>query len=81
MCCTVAASEGHLTVVRFLVENARVQLNQPDRWGRTPLGDARQFEHVQVVNYLEAKLEAASKRQRRQPLGAIENKMQEVTLA
>ena len=72
-----AASEGHLTVVRFLVENARVQLNQPDRWDRTPLGDARQFEHVKVVNYLEAKLEAASKRR---PLVAIENKVQQITL-
>ena len=33
----VAAAEGHLDVVRFLVEMALVSLKPKDRWGFTPL--------------------------------------------
>lgn len=45
----LAASEGHLQIVEFLIENG-LQNTQPlDRWGNTPLDDARRGNHNNVV--------------------------------
>ena len=74
----LAASEGHLDIVRFLVETgkfqigqsyfktvelvfeitkkARVSLSDSDRWGATPIDDARKFGHTAVTEYLEKSL-------------------------
>ncbi|KAH6927276.1 hypothetical protein HPB50_001237 [Hyalomma asiaticum] len=56
----LAAAEGHLECVEFLLKICGVDANVKDRWGHTPLDDARQFGHAAVADYL-AKWEAPSK--------------------
>lgn len=48
----LAAAEGHLECVRFLVENCQVPVCPKDRWGYTPLDDATKFERAAVQLYL-----------------------------
>ncbi|CAI4231202.1 unnamed protein product [Auanema sp. JU1783] len=48
----VAAAEGNLEVCRYLVERAHVCINPKDRWGHTPIDDARTFRHEFVQEYL-----------------------------
>jgi serine/threonine protein kinase len=49
----VAASEGHLVVVKFLVENG-AKMHRSDRWGGSPLDDAHRHQQTDVVTYLRA---------------------------
>lgn len=49
----LAAAEGHLECVRFLVENCSVQVNSKDRWGYTPMDDATRFQRSAVQQYLQ----------------------------
>ncbi|XP_028929666.1 glutaminase liver isoform, mitochondrial isoform X2 [Ornithorhynchus anatinus] len=49
----VAAAEGHLEVVKFLVEACKVNPFVKDRWGNIPLDDAVQFQHMEVVKLLQ----------------------------
>ena len=51
----LAASEGHLEAVKLLVQIG-VHLNPKDRWGGTPLDDARRENHKSVASFLEQKL-------------------------
>ena len=37
----VACAQGHLHVIRYLVDEAGVEVNPVDRFGRTPLFEAR----------------------------------------
>ncbi|XP_062894064.1 glutaminase liver isoform, mitochondrial-like isoform X1 [Mobula hypostoma] len=48
----IAAAEGHVEVVCFLLDACRVNPFCKDRWGNTPLDDAIHFNHQQVVNLL-----------------------------
>ncbi|XP_043931125.1 glutaminase kidney isoform, mitochondrial isoform X3 [Protopterus annectens] len=45
----VAAAEGHVEVVRFLLEACKVNPNPKDRWGNTPMDEAIHFGHHDVV--------------------------------
>ena len=47
----VAASEGHLDLVRSLVKSG-AKLNVNDRWGGSPLDDAMRHRHDDVVHFL-----------------------------
>ncbi|CAH8865593.1 unnamed protein product [Trichobilharzia szidati] len=49
----VAASSGSLDAVRFFIEVGNAKLDPVDRWGHTPLSDAKLFGHTQIVEYLE----------------------------
>ncbi|KRY38595.1 putative glutaminase 3 [Trichinella spiralis] len=49
----LAASGGHLEVVAFLLERCKVDAEPIDRWGNTPLDNAKQFGHANCVKYLE----------------------------
>ncbi|KAL1230550.1 hypothetical protein TPS_09322 [Trichinella pseudospiralis] len=49
----LAASGGHLEVVAFLLERCKVDAEPIDRWGNTPLDNAKQFGHENCVKYLE----------------------------
>lgn len=48
----LAAAEGHLECVEFLLKICGVDVNIKDRWGHTPLEDARNFGHSNIVDYL-----------------------------
>uniref|UniRef100_A0AAY4BPS2 glutaminase n=1 Tax=Denticeps clupeoides TaxID=299321 RepID=A0AAY4BPS2_9TELE len=48
----VAASEGHLELVRFLMENTGARCLVKDRWGNTALQEAMRFNHKSVVQLL-----------------------------
>ncbi|XP_060786445.1 glutaminase kidney isoform, mitochondrial isoform X2 [Neoarius graeffei] len=49
----VAAAEGHVEVVRFLLEACKVNPVPRDRWGNTPLDEATHFGHREVVTLLQ----------------------------
>ncbi|KAK7938814.1 hypothetical protein WMY93_002140 [Mugilogobius chulae] len=49
----VAAAEGHVEVVRFLLEACKVNPVPRDRWGNTPLDEAIHFGHKSVVELLQ----------------------------
>ncbi|CAB1329405.1 unnamed protein product [Coregonus sp. 'balchen'] len=48
----VASAEGHVEAVIFLTETCKVNPHIKDRWGNTPLDDARQFGRDGVVSVL-----------------------------
>lgn len=63
----LAAAEGHLKCVEFLLEHCGVPLRPKDRWGHYPIDEAQTFGHGQVVEYMkkyEDALEAQQKIQR-----------------
>jgi glutaminase len=49
----LAAAEGHLECVTFLLEHCHVPYNPKDRWGNMPITEARTFGHQEVVDCLE----------------------------
>ena len=49
----LAASEGHLEAVDFLLKTCSVDANPRDRWSHTPLDEARIAGRNEVVQYLE----------------------------
>jgi ankyrin repeat protein len=48
----VAASEGHVDICKFLVEEKRVRIHRSDRWGGSPLDDAHRHRQEEVVKFL-----------------------------
>lgn len=50
----LAAAEGKLEVVKFLVENG-ANVNTVDRWNSTPLNEAEKYNHKEVSEYLTSK--------------------------
>ena len=50
----VAASEGHLDVVKYLVTKG-ANVNRSDRWGGSSLDDAHRHRHTDVARYLRSK--------------------------
>jgi len=48
----IAAAEGHLAAVEFLVNTCGVDINVKDRWGITPEQDADQFMKCDVADFL-----------------------------
>ena len=51
----LAASEGMLEVVRFLVDELSANHSPLDRWGNTPLDDAIRSSHFAVADYLSSR--------------------------
>jgi hypothetical protein len=48
----VAASEGHLHVCKYLIEEKKCRINRSDRWGGSPLDDAHRHRHTEIIVYL-----------------------------
>ena len=48
----LAASEGHLDAVKFLFAKG-LDVNPKDRWGGTPLADAKRGNFKKVIEFLE----------------------------
>ncbi|KAM4044617.1 glutaminase liver isoform, mitochondrial [Anomaloglossus baeobatrachus] len=72
----VAAAEGHVDVVKFLIEGCKVNPFSEDRWGNIPLQDAIKFERHDVAKLLTEYQETYVKRQ----MGA-ESSEEHITLA
>ncbi len=51
----LAAAEGHLDAVKWLIEVAQVPLNETARWNGTALTDAIRHDHKEVIQYLASK--------------------------
>ncbi|KAM4698662.1 glutaminase kidney isoform, mitochondrial isoform 1-T1 [Rhinophrynus dorsalis] len=49
----VASAEGHVEVVRFLLEACKVNPFPKDRWNNTPMDEAMHFGHHDVVKILQ----------------------------
>src|SRR4051794_34546007 len=52
----LAASEGHMETVKFLVNIAHVKVDPRDRWNRAPKDDAITFGYPLIVGLLERAL-------------------------
>ena len=52
----LAASEGHVEVVKFLLNTAKVRPDPKDRWSRTPLQDAKAEGHNDCIRILEKRM-------------------------
>ena len=48
----IAAANGHLALVQFLVEKADCALDAKDKFDRTPIVDALDNKHNDVIEYL-----------------------------
>lgn len=54
----IAAAEGHLDFIRFLLEHCEVvDIDAKDRWGKSPLDEAESFGHHSVAEFLKDCLE------------------------
>eukprot|EP00164_Ancoracysta_twista_P003815 GFYU01005112.1.p1 GENE.GFYU01005112.1~~GFYU01005112.1.p1 ORF type:complete len:584 (-),score=219.80 GFYU01005112.1:42-1562(-) len=51
----LAASNGHIEVVKQLVETYAVPINPIDRWKGTPLQDAIRHRHMDIAQYLRSR--------------------------
>ncbi|XP_071440988.1 glutaminase liver isoform, mitochondrial-like [Hetaerina americana] len=49
----LAAAEGHLECVRFLLEQCGVPHDPKDRWGKAPIDEAATFGYQKVFEYME----------------------------
>ena len=48
----LAAAEGHLRCVKFLIDTCKVRHDVKDRWGQTPLSEAILFKHTKIAAIL-----------------------------
>ncbi|KIK55388.1 hypothetical protein GYMLUDRAFT_137560, partial [Collybiopsis luxurians FD-317 M1] len=48
----VASSNGHLNIVKHLIEKGVNNLNAADKWGNTALHEAAAKGHLDIVRYL-----------------------------
>lgn len=48
----LAAAEGHMDCIEFLLEQCNVPHDPKDRWGNMPIDEAETFGHIEVVEYL-----------------------------
>ena len=52
----IAASEGYINIVKYLLKFPNIDIEIKDRWNNTPLDDAKKYNHTQIIKLLEKKL-------------------------
>lgn len=57
----LAAAEGHLDCVEFLLKHCNVPHNVRDRWGNSPLEEATAFGHTAIIEFLQLWAEMESR--------------------
>ncbi|KAH8292590.1 hypothetical protein KR018_009706 [Drosophila ironensis] len=72
----LAASEGHLECVKFLLDQCHVPHNPKDRWGNLPVDEAENFGHTHVVEYLRSWAEKTDNSAENCPTEAVTTKTQ-----
>jgi glutaminase len=50
----LAASAGHIAIVRYLLRFEELDIHVVDRWGGTPLSDAEKYHHTKIARLIEA---------------------------
>ena len=48
----LACSEGHIAIAEFLIDAGLKDINPVDRWGNSPIDDARRGGFDNLVTYL-----------------------------
>uniref|UniRef100_A0AC34FBB4 Glutaminase n=1 Tax=Panagrolaimus sp. ES5 TaxID=591445 RepID=A0AC34FBB4_9BILA len=61
----LAAAEGHIMIVKFLLHVVKADCQIRDRWGRSPLDDAKSFHHTACVTLLQRASSRAAREHRR----------------
>lgn len=59
----LAAAEGHVDCVEFLLRQCHLPCDVRDRWGRTPLEEATIFGHTIVIELLQKWEEEQTRKQ------------------
>ena len=50
----LACSNGHIDIVKYLIEHCKIKNKEPkDRWGNTPIDDAKREGHQNIISFLE----------------------------
>lgn len=62
----LAAAEGHLDCVKFLLEVCKVNSEPKDRWNQTPLSEAMRHHHPDIVGFIK-------RFQEKTPNGSLDN--------
>ena len=57
----LAAAEGHVECVEFLLKYCNVPPNPVDRWGQSPLEDALRFGHSVVADMIQSFIDSTTK--------------------
>jgi len=57
----LAAAEGHVECVEFLLKYCNVPPNPVDRWGQSPLEDALRFGHSVVADMIQSYIDSTTK--------------------
>ena len=68
----LAAVEGHLRCVKFLIDTCKVRHDVKDRWGQTPLSEAILFKHTKIAAILK-RIDRARALQLQREQGKINN--------
>jgi glutaminase len=48
----IAASEGYNNIIKYLLKFSNVEIDITDRWGNTPLDDAKKYNHIEIIDLL-----------------------------
>jgi len=48
----LAAAEGHINCVKFLLEVCKVNSEPMDRWNQSPLSEAMRHHHPEIVGFI-----------------------------
>ena len=48
----IAASEGYNNIIKYLLKFSNIEIDITDRWGNTPIDDAKKYNHIEIIDLL-----------------------------